>query len=230
MKTAIVAMIALPALGLGSSRISELPPWKLAAARDSFIININGQTMGSSLLTVVPLPTGFHVTESTRIGTMVEQTTEIVLDRGQQLVSVTQTGKMRGQDARIELKYGNKRVQGFALVPGPDGVKAHDVDVAVPADVIDDNLLQTVIGVLPWNAESEYRLPVFSGGRNALMTVKLVVVGTEEVTLPGGGQPAYKIRMQGGEHDTFFYVSKAAPRRLLKVASVDAPLEMVRAN
>jgi len=231
MKSAILAaFVALPPLGLSSSDLSDGPPWKLVATRDSFVININGQSMGSTMLTVVPLPSGFHVTESTRIGTMVEQTTEIILDSQQRLVSVTQTGRMRGQDARIDLKYGGNRVKGSALIPGPDGTKSHDVDSAVPNDVIDDNLLQAVIAVLPWSAEAQYDLPVFSAGRNTLMNVKLIVTGSEAVVLPGGPVAAYKIQMTGGEHDTFFYMSKAAPQRLLKITAAEAPFEIVRAN
>jgi hypothetical protein len=223
MKTIFVAgLIALPLLGISRTQPTQTPPWKLIATRDSFVVNVNGQPMGAAVFVVERLPRGFRVTESTRIGTFVEQTTEILLDAEQRVLSVVQAGKMRGQEARIELRYDKGRVNGRAQIPGPQGPISHNIDSVVPADVVDDNLMQGVIAALPWSADASYSLPVFSAGKNALSQLKLSVV---EATAD-----AYKVRMGDNDGIVHVYVSRSSPQRILRIAPVGSPMEMVRVN
>src|SRR5262245_53073312 len=99
----IASVAALPIIGFHTaSRESISRPWKLTATRDSFVMRVNGQSMGYTVLAVERIPAGFRVTENTRIGTMIEQTTEILLDTEQRILSVLQSGKARGQEMRIE--------------------------------------------------------------------------------------------------------------------------------
>jgi hypothetical protein len=218
----VCGLLALPVLGGTHTQAPATPPWKLIATRDSFVVNVNGQPMGAIVFVVERLERGIRVTENTRIGTFVEQTTEILLDAEQRLLSVVQVGKMRGQEARIELRYDKGRVKGHAQIPGPQGQISHNIDSAVPADVVDDNLMQGVIAALPWSADASYSLPVFSAGKNALSERKLAVVETTA--------DAYKVRMGDKDDIVHVYVSRSSPQRILRIAPAGSPMEMVRVN
>jgi hypothetical protein len=202
---------------------AQIPAYQLQAARDSFEIRIQGRPMGFTVLAVETHTVGFRVTERTQLGTAVEQNTEILLDRQQRLMSVRQNGRMRGQDARIAIEYGHQHVRGTALIPTPAGSPdSLHIDTHVPADVIDDNLLQTVLAFLPWTADAQWTLPVFSAGKNQVTQRTLKVTNVEE--------SAYRVELQGGEMPLTFWVSRSAPHRVVKLSSAQGAFEMVRVN
>jgi hypothetical protein len=210
---------------------APLPEWKLQASRDSFVVNIQGKTMGYSVHAVEPMPGGgFRITEQTEIGDVMSQKTELLLDAAQRITQVNQSGKMRGHDARIAVEYGGGNVKGAATVPGPEGVQTFTIDTRVPANVIDDNLLHSIFPVLPWSADANWSIPVFSAGKNRLHTITLVATGSEAVTTASGNVDAYRAELRTAEMTVAIWLSKAAPHRVLKTAAVGAPLELVRAN
>jgi len=203
-----------------------LPAWQLHESRDSFVINIQGKPMGFTVLSVEATRAGYRVTENTQIGGMMQQKTELLLDKAHRLRQVNQSGKMRGQDARIAIEYDGKRVRGAATMPGPEGGHSFMIDLPVPANVIDDNLLQSIFPVLPWSADANWTIPVFSAGKNQLSETTLVVTGSESVN----NVESYRAELRGGEMTVAIWVAKAAPHRVLKTAPVGAPFEMIRAN
>lgn len=208
-----------------------LPQWKLQASRDSFVVNIDGRVMGYSVHVVELQPGGgFRITERTEIGDVMHQKTELLLDAAQRVTQVNQSGTMRGHDARIAIEYVGDNVKGAATVPGPDGVQSYTIDARLPANVIDDNLLHSIFPVLPWSADANWTIPVFSAGKNRLHTIALVATGSEPVTMPSGSVHAYRAELRSDEMTVAIWVSKAAPHRVLKAAPVGAPLELVRAN
>ena len=210
---------------------TPLPALKLYETRDSFVVNVQGRPMGFSVLAVDKMPDGgFRVSENTKIGEFVEQRTEILLDRDQRILQVIQSGRMRGQDARIAIEYHGTHVKGAATVPGAQGPLSFVIDTEVPASVIDDNLLQSVFGALPWSSDANWTFPVFSAGKNRVTQNSLVVTGVEQLATSGGAVEAYRAELRGGETVVGLWVSIAKPHRVLKTAPVGVPFEMVRAN
>jgi hypothetical protein len=173
---------------------------------------------------------GFRITDDTQVGEMIRQKTELVLDRLHRIKTVNQSGKMHGQDARIAIEYSGKQVKGAASIPGPDGLQSFTINSEVPANVVDDNLLQSIFAVLPWSADAKWTIPVFSAGKNQLHEATLIVMGSEAVTTPSGTVDSYRAELRGGENTVAIWVAKAAPHRVLKTAPLGAPFEIVRAN
>ena len=52
------------------------------------------------------------------------------------------------------------------------------------------------------------------------------MTGEETVQVPAGSIAAWKVDMTGGEQALTFWVEKAAPYRLVKIAIVGAPVEL----
>jgi hypothetical protein len=208
-----------------------LPDWKLQASRDSFVVNIDGRAMGYSVHAVEPLPGGgFRVTEQTEIADVMQQKTELLLDAAQRVTQVNQSGKMRGHDARIAIEYVGDNVKGAATVPGPEGVQSFMIDARLPANVIDDNLLHSIFPLLPWSADANWTVPVFSAGKNQLHTIALVATGSEAIITPSGSVDAYRAEVRTTERTVAIWLSKTAPHRVLKAAPVSGGMELVRAN
>ena len=230
MKIGFSALAALLVTAGGLRAQTSVPAWQLEVARDSFVINIQGQPMGFTVLAVERAGDGYRVTETTRIGGMVEQDTEVMLDAQHRPTSVKQSGQAGGQQMNIEVKYAGSHVTGSASIPSPSGVQNHTIDMELPAGAVDDNLMQVVLARLPWSETTSYTIPMFSAGRNAVSEQTIKVVRTEKVTLPGGDVDAFKAEMQSGAQVINFWFSTAAPHRILKTAPVGAPLEIVRAN
>lgn len=203
--------------------LNLLPP-----SRDSFAIRIQGNQLGWSATTVEDTPEGKRLTERTNIGGFVEQQTTVDIAKDGAMLKVRQSGKTQGQPTSIELDYGAGRVKGTANTLAADGPKSIAVDTAVLAGTIDDNAIQGLLPALPWTASSNWSFNVFSGGQNESRIVTLKVIGTETVTLPGGPTEAFKVEMSGGWQGAMFWVTTAAPHRLVKISIANTPVEIVR--
>jgi hypothetical protein len=55
-----------------------------------------------------------------------------------------------------------------------------------------------------------------------LLTVK--VAGTSDITVPAGTFPVFRIEVSGTQQPLVFYVTRDAPRRLVKIELVGQPL------
>jgi hypothetical protein len=104
------------------------------------------------------------------------------------------------------------------------------VDKQVPMNVIDDNMIQAVLPLLPWSESSSWTVPVFSGGMNSLSNQTLEFTDEIPVTVPGGKFDAYRVELRSDNGVIAFYISKAAPHKVLKIVPAGAPFEIVRAN
>ena len=140
--------------------------------------------------------------------------------------SVKQSGKVQGQDLKVEVAYSGGRAKGSATTPGPQGASTKNVDVEVPAHVLDDNAITPLIPTLPWAPGAKFSLAVFSAGEGALKQRTLTVAGTEQVTVPAGTFSVCRVDVTGGQGATLF-VTTDAPHRLVKSAPATMPIEFV---
>ena len=201
---------------------------QLVASRDSFAIKVQGNQLGWSTTSVEDIPDGKRLTEHTNIGGFVEQQTTIDISADGAMLRVRQSGKTQGQPTAIELDYRTGRVKGKANTLTPQGPKSLTIDTVAATGTIDDNAIQGLLPALPWTASASWSFATFSGGQNEAKVTTLKVVGTETVTLAGGPVEAFKAEWSGGWQPATFWVTTAAPYRLVKIGIANTPVEIVR--
>ena len=201
---------------------------RLTAGRDSFVVRVQGNPLGWSATAIEDTPEGKRLTEQTNIGGFVEQQTTVDISASGAMIRVRQSGKVQGQPTSIELDYGAGRVKGNASTVTQEGPKSVQIDTTVTAGTIDDNAIQGLLAALPWSPTAQWSFEVFAGGQNESKVVTLKVLGVETVALPAGPAEAYKVEFSGGWQPATFWISTAAPNRLLKIGVANTPVEIVR--
>ncbi|HEV8400124.1 MAG TPA: insulinase family protein [Gemmatimonadales bacterium] len=199
---------------------------QIVARSDSFQALVQGNPFGSQVTTVQTSGDSIVFTEATTLGPMVAQRTTVVLSAADFGMRRTdQTGTIQGQQAEIHLVYANGRVKGSAIVPQAGGTpKTVAVDTTIPAGAIDDNAIGLLVAALPLAEGKSFSLNVFSSGEGVTKVATIKVTGVENVTVPAGTFSAYKLEISGMQLPVVMHVSVDAPRRLLRVAPVGAPL------
>ncbi len=207
-----------------------LDPRALVAGVDSFNVLLQGREFGFQRYEVKPDADGYTLVESSKLGPVASQTTTLRLDAELNVRSVEQNGTMQGQKTSILVNYADGRATGTASMPAPPAgaVAPIAIDAEVPAGVIDDNALMMLLPTMPWTASARFTLPVFTSGQGKLESYTLAVAGSEDVEVPAGTFKAYRVEVTGGSQPMTLYISQDAPHRLLRMAIVGAPVEVVR--
>ncbi len=209
----------------------DLDMSKLVPRRDSFTIMVQGNPFGFQTNALEKSDDGWRYTANAQLATLLQETSELRFTDKIEMKSLAESGKFQGQDTKTELTYADGRVKGSAMTPTPAGtVETKSVDAEVPAGVLDDNALQAVLPALKWGPNAKWTLPVFSGGEATLRQLTLSVAGTESVTVPAGTFETYRVEVTGGQAPRTFYVTTAAPHRLVKVSTAGVPIEFVLAK
>jgi hypothetical protein len=145
-------------------------------------------------------------------------------------VSVKQAGKIQGQETKIDVAFAGGRAKGTATTPNqPTGaLKTVAIDTTVSPAAIEENLIQPALAALPWKDGATWTFPVFSTGSGEMRQSTLTVLGREAVTVPAGEGECWKVELTGGPQTAHFWISTAAPHRLMKLTIVGTPIEMVR--
>jgi zinc protease len=200
----------------------------LVAQQDSFAILAQGNQLGAMTMQLDRTPEGFRYTEGTNLAGFVQQQTVVEVGPTLQPRSVNQTGTVQGQDTRIEVTFTGGRAKGSATTLTPQGLKTVAIDTTVSPESIEENMVQPLLRALPWSDSAKWTFQLFSTGTGETREVTLAVVGREPVTVPAGSTEAFKIELSGGQQTVHFWVSTAEPHRLMKLAIVGTPIEMVR--
>jgi predicted Zn-dependent peptidase len=195
---------------------------------DSFAILVQGNALGYQTSKLEKVDGGWRYTESTRIATFVQQDVDVRFTDKLVMQSVKETGKQAGQDANVDVTFTNGHAKGSATTPSQTGPKTVNVDTDVPAGTIDGNLVAVIVPALKWASGSKFTVPVFATDKGSVVQYAIAVTGEESVKVPLGTFDAFKAEITGGEQPLTFWVEKAAPNRLIKIAFVGAPIEMQR--
>jgi len=193
---------------------------------DTFHMQANGQSVGTQVMTLQPTGEGGYVMRETTSWAGGNQSTEVQMDDSFHVLSVTQEGRAGDQNTEIDIRYADGRVSGTARVGGEAGPVDVTVDADVPENVVDDNAFLGLIPLLPWRADAEFELPVFSAGRNQLVVHRLRVTGTEKIRVPAGTAETYRVEVTG-MRPLVLYVSRRTSR-LVRLEVAGTPMEMVR--
>ena len=197
---------------------------QIVARTDSFQALVQGNVFGGQTAKVSVSGDSIVYTESTTIGPFQQQST-VVLNSDLSMRRTDQTGLVQGQHTEIHLTYANGRVKGTSQSPQPGGTpKSITVDTTVAAGTIDDNALAVLIAALPLEQGKTFNLNVFSTGEGTIKVVSVKVAGIENVVVPAGNFPAFRLELQGMQLPIVMHVSQQAPRRVVRIAPTGAPL------
>jgi len=204
---------------------------KLTARRDSFVVMVQGNAAGSSVYALETRSGGWTVRETTGImGGMIAQTTVLNTDASLAPATLAQTMTMQGQAMKTDVTFAEGRAKGSATTPTQTGPQTKPIDVAVPAGTIDSDALQSVLPLFRWAADAKFTLNVFSSGKGTVEPFTLTVVGSEAVTVPAGKFETWKVEQKGGEAPATLFISKDAAHRVVKIAPVGQPIELLLAK
>ena len=197
---------------------------QIVAHSDTFQALVQGNVFGGQGAKVDVAGDSIVYTETTTIGTF-QQSSTVVMNSDLTMRRSDQAGSVQNQRTETHLTYAGGRVKGTAMSPQPTGTpRSLTVDTAVVAGTIDDNALSALVVALPFEQGKTFNLIVFSSGEGAAKVVSVKVAGVENVTVPAGTFPAYRLELSGMQLPIVMHVSQAAPRRLLRVAPTGAPL------
>jgi zinc protease len=213
-------------------RVTALPLRldRLAARSDSFAVMVQGNPFGSVSDTLERDASGFRYREATRIGGFVEQDTDLRLNAALEPLEVRQSGRIQGMETTIHVTFANGRAQGSATTPDPatGALRTVAIDTVVPPGVIEENLLSVIIPALDWTDDARHIVSVFSSSTGEVHTVTLAVSGREVASTPAGDAECWVIQATGGPQAVTLYATTAPPYRVMKIAIVGTPVEMVR--
>ncbi len=204
---------------------------KLTARRDSFVVMVQGNPLGTSVYSLEQISDGWAIGESTNImNGMLAQTTTLKTDGSLNPRSLVQTGSMQGQQLKTDITFAGGRAKGTSMTAAQTGPKTTTVDTELPAGTLDSDAVQLALSLFRWAADAKFTVNAFSPGKGTVEPITLTVVGSESVKVPAGTFDTWKIEQKGGEGTVIFYVSKDAARRLVKIAPVGQPIELVLAK
>jgi hypothetical protein len=196
---------------------------QIVARSDSFQALVQGNVFGGQTAKVVTDGDSIVYSESTVIGPFQQQST-VVLNGDLSMRRTDQTGLVQGQRTEIHLVYAGGRVKGTSQSPQAGGPKTISVDTTVATGTIDDNALAVLLPALPLEPGKTFNLNVFSSGEGTTKVVSVKVAAIENVLVPAGTFPAYRLELSGMQLPIVMHVTQQAPRRIVRVAPTGAPL------
>ncbi len=203
----------------------------LVPRRDSLAILVQGNQLGWLRGVLEKTPEGLRYIEDTRIAGMVQQTTTLDMDAKAGMKHVVQSGTVQGVAAAINVTFEAGRAKGNASTPGQDGtIKTIAIDTVFAPGTLDDNAVQALLPAFRWAPSAKWTFQVLSTGQGEFRTMTLAVTGVETLTVGGTSIECYTVELAGGPQTVNFWISTAAPHRLMKLTVAGAPLEMIRAN
>jgi zinc protease len=205
----------------------ELDLAALAPRQDSMVIRMQGNALGFIRSRMERTDSGWRYTEETRIGPVVEQTTTLDVDAAGSVRRVRQRGTVQGEPTSIEVDYRGGRVTGQARTLTAEGPKSVTIDTTVVPGTLDDNAIQMLLPALQWAPGASWTVGVFSSGLGEYRVATLRVAEVETVTLDSGPVEAFRAEWTGLPQAVTFWVTTAAPHRLVKLGLAGAPLEIV---
>ena len=188
---------------------------QIVARSDSFQALVQGKAFGSQVGKVDVTADSIVYTELTNIGGAFQQRSTVVVNADLSMRRSDQTSTVQSQQTETHLAYANGRVTGTSMSPQPNGTpKSITVDTTVTPATIDDNALSVFLPALPLEPGKTFNLSVFSSGDGVTKTVSVKVGAIENVAVPAGTFPAYRLELSGMQLPIVMHVTQQAPRRV----------------
>jgi len=197
---------------------------RIVARSDSFQALVQGNVLGAETGKVALSGDSIVYTESVTLGQFQQQTT-VVLNADLSPRRVDQTTLLQGQRSESHLTYGGGRVKGTSQRPQPGSAPTTiQIDTTVAAGTIDDNTLAVLLPALPLEQGKTFNLNVFSSREGTTKVLSVKVAGIENVVVPAGNLPAYRLELAGLQLPVVMHVTQQAPPRVARIAPTGAPI------
>jgi predicted Zn-dependent peptidase len=96
----------------------------------------------------------------------------------------------------------------------PEGPK--DIDISLVDGTLLGGELDLVISILPLEVGKTFKFPVLDGQSGSLQSVKIEVLGEEELMVPAGSFAVYKVEVKKPDGNDIMYCRKDAPHFIVK--------------
>jgi predicted Zn-dependent peptidase len=205
----------------------SLDPAQLVARRDSFAFMFQGNAMGSQVTDLREEAEGMVYVEQTSIPVMgMTQMTQVRMAKGSMAPQlVEQSGQVGGQNTETKVTIADGRASGRAQSPQQGGlVKTVEVDTTIATGTFEVNQLQAIVPALPLAEGASITLNVFNASDATTKAFTFKVEGVEDVTVPAGTFPSFRVSLTGGDLPVVFLVSRDTPRRVVKIEIVGQPV------
>ncbi len=204
---------------------------KLEARRDSFVVMVQGNALGSSVYALESTTNGWMLRESTNVmNGMMLQSTALQTDAKFNPKSMLQSGTMQGQALKSEIAFSGAHATGNAMSMTTTGPQSVVVDATLPLGTINADAMVFVLPLLAWAEKSVFTLNTFNAGKGTIDANVFTVVGSETVTVPAGTFETWKVEQKMPMATVTLFISKDAAHRLVKIAPSGQPVELVLAK
>jgi zinc protease len=197
---------------------------------DSLVVLAEGKAVGLQVTSVTASGDSLTYVEETALGTTLSQTTRVVFDTTGVMRRVDQSGKVQGQETRIQLTYQEGRVRGSAMLATTAGPRQLTIDTAASAAVVDDNAIQALLPYLHYELNTRWALQVFASGEGRIRPMTLTVADLSRISVPAGEFDCYRVDLEGGPQRLSYYVTSGMPRRVVRIEIAHSPIEFVAVN
>jgi hypothetical protein len=206
-----------PRHGNAQARLTDvLDPARLTAARDSFVILLQGQPAGWQRLVRTRLADGWQLEDALSMPAMVTQGSVMTFDRRLTQRTLRQEGVMQGRPMKISLDYAGGRASGRALTPSnPSGEIA--IDTVISAGTVDDNAVLPLLVAVRWRDSLTIATPMLTSGKGTIENTQLRVIAPDRVTVPAGTFDTWRVEMKMGRSTSLVDITRDAPYRIVRV-------------
>ncbi len=199
-------------------------PGQLVAGRDSFAIMVQGNPLGTMIRSVeTGIEDGrgtFIVKSQIQLAALGGQSMEFALDAATlDPVRYEQTASQMGQTIQAELTYG----PGGHVTGSVAGAVEATIDTVLGSTVYDTDMFATLVSALPLSDGASFTVGTFLATDQTFASASFRVTDGGTVTVPAGEFDTWQVNLSG-QLPWVYWVSKDAPRRVVKMEVAGQPL------
>ncbi|CAN5514694.1 hypothetical protein BH24GEM3_BH24GEM3_19030 [soil metagenome] len=198
---------------------------RLQAGSRTYQFVVQGNPMGSYTSTLAREGDAWVATGSMQ-SAMMSQESEVRFRAADLTPISTRQRQAQGpMQVEIDLQLANGRVTGRAQLPEQMGGE-RNLDSEVVAGTLLPGMDEYVLAAAELGEGRSITVPVFSVMSGNVTNVTYRVTAAEEVTVPAGTFPAYRVEVSGGPQPMTLYVRREAPHILLRQEFAGAPISL----
>ncbi|MBI4499658.1 MAG: insulinase family protein [Gemmatimonadetes bacterium] len=199
---------------------------QLVSRRDSFIVIVNGNPLGTYISETVAGGDSLTYRETLSIPVArwnLDTRARLSLS-DLEMRSLDQTGSMASQQAETHLVFAGGRVKGRAQIPQPGGTpKVGTLDTIVAPGTIDQGVISAIVPGLPLEPQTSYTVFAFDAADGSVKPVQVTVTAVGNLGVPAGIFPVFQVQVMGPQ-PVILYITRDTPRRIVKVERMGQPM------